>query len=861
MKTFLPAVSRPLTSAAGDGYAEAAAALNDELTRRVRGEVRFDPGTLALYATDASNYRQVPIGVVVPRDREDVLAALEVCREHSAPILARGAGTSLAGQCCNVAVVLDCSKHVNRVLEIDPERRLARVEPGVILDDLRRDAEKHGLTFGPDPATHRSCTLGGMIGNNSCGVHSVMAGKTDENVEKLEVITSDGLILTAGRTTDVERREIAAAGGRRGDLYERLAALRDRHAAAIRSRFPDIPRRVSGYNLPALLPENGFDVGRSLVGSEGTCAFLLEATLRLIWSPPARSLVVLGFEDVYDAADRVPEILEHGPIGFEGFDDGLVAAERKANLFPDALDQLPPGRGWLLVEFGAEEMGGALSEARRLIARMGSGGRRGSVSSRLVEDAEEQRRMWRVRESGLGATSHAPGEPLTWEGWEDSAVHPAKLGAYLRDLRSLLTRHGYGGHFYGHFGQACVHTRTDFDLESAAGIRKYRAFVSEAADLVVSYGGSISGEHGDGQARAELLPKMYGDDLVGAFREFKTIWDPEGRMNPGKLGDPRLLDSDLRLGTGYAPLRPETMFSYAADGGDFSRAMLRCVGVGLCRRTVGGTMCPSYRATREEKHSTRGRARLLFEMLRGETIRGGWRDENVREALDLCLSCKGCKGDCPAEVDMATYKAEFLNRYYQGRLRPRSAYALGLVHRWAPIGGALPRLANFLTQTPIVASLARSIAGIAPERRIPRFARHSFRSGFTPRPSGRGSRGPVLLWPDTFNDFFHPETARAAAEVLEAAGFDVRLPSRRACCGRPLYDQGMLGLARELLEDVLDVLREEIRDRTPVVVLEPSCAAVFQDELPNLFPGRPDAIALSSSTVLFAEFLEREAPG
>ncbi|MEO8191366.1 MAG: FAD-binding and (Fe-S)-binding domain-containing protein [Acidobacteriota bacterium] len=867
MKSFVPAVSRPLTSAAADGYAEAAAALNDELNRRVRGEVRFDSGTLALYATDASNYRQVPIGVVVPRDREDVLAALAVCREHSAPILARGAGTSLAGQCCNVAVVLDCSKHFNRVLEIDPVRRLARVEPGAILDDLRRDAEKHGLTFGPDPATHRSCTLGGMIGNNACGVHSVMAGKTDENVEALEVITSDGLILTAGKTTDTERRDIAAAGGRRADLYARLAALRDRHAAAIRARFPDIPRRVSGYNLPALLPENGFDVGRSLVGSEGTCAFLLEATLRLIWSPPARSLLVLGFEDIYAAADRVPEILEHGPIGFEGFDDGLVAAERKANLFPDALDQLPPGRGWLLVEFGAEEMGDALSQARRLIARMGSGAGAGAgagnVSWRLVEDAEEQRRMWRVRESGLGATSHAPGEPLTWEGWEDSAVHPARLGAYLRDLRALLTRHGYGGHFYGHFGQACVHTRTDFDLESAAGIRKYRAFVSEAADLVVSYGGSISGEHGDGQARAELLPKMYGDDLVAAFREFKTIWDPEGRMNPGKLGDPRPLDSDLRLGTAYSPLRPATMFSYAKDGGDFSRAMLRCVGVGLCRRTTGGTMCPSYRATREEKHSTRGRARLLFEMLRGETIRGGWQDENVREALDLCLSCKGCRGDCPAEVDMATYKSEFLHRYYEGRVRPRSAYALGLIHRWAPIGGAVPRLANFLTQTPFISSLSKRLAGIARERSIPRFAPASFRSGFreaAPR-LGAAVRGPVVLWPDTFNDFFHPGTARAAAEVLTAAGFEVRLPSRRACCGRPLYDSGMLGLARELLTDVLDVLRAEIRHGVPVVALEPSCAAVFQDEVLGLFPDDPDARRLASQTFSFAGFLEREMPG
>jgi FAD/FMN-containing dehydrogenase/Fe-S oxidoreductase len=843
------------------------AALEQELRRSVRGEVRFDDGTRALYATDSSNYRQVPIGVVFPCDTHDALEALDVCRRHGAPVLPRGAGTSLAGQSCNVAVVLDCSKHLSKVLEIDPVRRLARVEPGVVLDDLRRQAEAHHLTFGPDPATHRVCTLGGMIGNNSCGVHSVMAGKTEDNVLALEVVTAEGVRFTAERTPPDALARILAEPGPRADIYRALAALRDRHADEIRRRFPDIPRRVSGYNLPALLPENGFDLARALVGSEGTCAFLLEATVKLVESPPGRCVVAVGFEDIYAAADRVVSILPYGPIGLEGFDDGLVEAERRAGLYPDSLALLPDGRGWLLVELGGPTPREAEESARRFAAEIAHGSRAGAVSARVFPSAADQHRLWRIREAGLGATSHAPGEPLTWEGWEDSAVHPRDLGRYLRDLRALLTKHRFGGHFYGHFGQACVHTRTNFDLQSAEGIRRYRAFVSEAADLVVSYGGSLSGEHGDGQSRAELLPKMYGETLVGAFREFKRIFDPRGRMNPGKVVDARPLDADLRLGAAYAPSRPATHFAYAEDGGDFSRAMLRCVGVGNCRKNEGGTMCPSWRATGEEAHSTRGRARLLFEMLRGETISGGWRDERVRDALDLCLSCKGCKGECPAGVDMATYKAEFLSHYYEGRLRPRSAYALNLIPLWAPVAAKAPRIANFFTQTPGIAAVAKWAAGISPKRAIPKLARRSFRSLFnsdhpiTGSPDHPiGAKRRVLLWPDTFSNFFQPRVAVAAATVLAAAGFSVTLPPPGLCCGRPFYDAGLLDLAREFLGRILEGLRDEIRAGTPLVVLEPSCASVFRDELLGLFPGDPDARRLASQTRLFSEFLEAEAP-
>jgi FAD/FMN-containing dehydrogenase/Fe-S oxidoreductase len=838
--------------------------LETALKRAIRGEVRFDSGSRALYATDSSNYRQVPIGVVVPRDRDDVLETLALCRRFGAPILGRGAGTSLAGQCCNVAVVLDTSKYFNRILEVDPESRTARVEPGAILDDLREAAERHGLTFGPDPATHACCTLGGMIGNNSCGVHSVMAGKTDDNVLGLEVVAGDGTLLTVGRTPDADLERILAEGGRRAEIYSGLRNLRDRYAPLIRARYPAIPRRVSGYSLAHLLPENGFDLARALVGSEGTCAFVLEATLRLVVSPPARVLVVLGYADVYSAADAVPEILTHGPIGLEGFDDGLVGDMDRIGLFPANRRLLPEGRGWLLVEFGAAEASDALAAATRLVGVVAS---RGVVSSRVFDRREEAAQIWQIRQSALGATAHVPGRAMTWEGWEDSAVAPDKLGPYLRDLRTLLDRHGYGGDFYGHFGQGCVHTRTDFELVTPGGIAKYRAFVLEAADLVVGYGGSLSGEHGDGQSRGELLPKMFGPELVGAFREFKAIWDPDGLMNPGKLVDAARLDENLRFAfSGNRTPAAPTEFAYASDSGDFPRALKRCVGVGECRRTKGGTMCPSFMVTREEKHSTRGRARLLDEMIRGSVLTGGWKEEAVRDALDLCLACKGCKSDCPVGVDVATWKAEFLSRYYRDRLRPLAAYSMGLVDRWARLASTAPGLANFVTQSPGLSGAARALAGIARERRLPRFAPQTFRAWFArrPRPAGRATARNArnaILFPDTFTDHFSPEVGRAAVDVLESAGFHVTLPRGPLCCGRPLYDFGMLDAARRRLTKVLAALSPAVAEGAPVVVLEPSCAAVFRDELPELFPGDERAGRLARRTFLLAEFLEREATG
>jgi FAD/FMN-containing dehydrogenase/Fe-S oxidoreductase len=832
-----------------------------ELRSKIRGEVRFDKGSRALYATDASNYRQAPIGVVVPRDKEDVIETMAACRRYGAPVLSRGGGTSLAGQCCNVAVVMDMSQYMRDVLEIDPQAKRGRVLPGCVLDDLRSAAERHHLTFGPDPATHSRNTLGGMLGNNSCGVHAVLAAKegtgarTSDNTHEMEILTYDGLRMRVGATSDTELQEIIRAGGRRGEIYAQLKALRDKYADQIRKRFPRLPRRVSGYNLDELLPENGFNVARALVGTEGTCVAILEATLCLVASPPFRSLVILGYPDVYCAADHVTQILQHGPTALEGFDRLLFDWVKRAGTHPHGIELMPPGGGWLLVEFGGDNQQAADVHARQCMEALKKAEH--PPSMKLFDNKAEEKEIWEIRESGLGSTAWVPGHPDNWPGWEDSAVPPDVLGGYLRDLRKLMSKYGYHASLYGHFGQGCIHCRIGFDLVTANGIRSFHSFVEEAADLVVSYGGSLSGEHGDGQSRAELLPKMFGDEIVQAFREFKAIWDPEWKMNPGKVVDPYPITSNLRLGADYNPREPRTHFKFPADQHTFSRATLRCVGAAKCRQEGGGTMCPSYMVTHEEKHSTRGRARLLFEMLQGKELDDGWKSEAVKDALHLCLSCKGCKGDCPVQVDMATYKAEFLSHYYEGRVRPRQAYVFGLIHWWASLASRMPGLVNFVTQAPVLRDLAKAAAGMAPERTIPAFAPQTFRDWFNQRGALNAGKAQVMLWPDTFNNHFHPEVAQAAVEVLEAAGYQVTIPEKDLCCGRPLYDYGMLDLAERWLLDVLDALRPAIESGVCVVGLEPSCVAVFRDELTNLFPHNQDAIRLSRQSYMLSEFLEK----
>ncbi|HEU5079278.1 MAG TPA: FAD-binding and (Fe-S)-binding domain-containing protein [Opitutaceae bacterium] len=838
--------------------------LQRKLEQAITGEVRFSDGDRALYSTDASNYRMPPIGVVLPRTRQDIIEVVRICREFGAPLLSRGGGTSLAGQCCNHAVVMDLSKYYNRILKVDTPRRLITVETGIVLDKLQIEARKHGLVFGPNPATHDHCTIGGMLGNNSCGINSMLAAlhgngyRTSDNVETLEVLTYDGEILHLGPTSDEAWEAAIRGGGRRGEIYAKLRDLRDRYADEIRGRFPKIPRRVSGYSLDDLLPENGANLARAVVGSEATCVVILSATLRLVPNPKARSLLVLGYPDAFQAGDHVTDIFPFRPIGLEGIDRKLVDSMRKHHLHPEALELLPEGGGWLLVEFGGDSKEDADNKAKRVMEELKK--KPSPPSMKLYDDPQETHDVWEAREAGLGATAFVKGEPDTWEGWEDSAVPPEKVGAYLRELHATFQKHGYDAALYGHYGQGCIHCRANFDLTTAEGLKNFRSFLDDASDLVVRFGGSFSGEHGDGQSRAELLPKLFGPRLIEAFNEFKTIWDPEWKMNPGKVVDPNPILSHLRLGTDYNPARPKTYFSYPEDNGDFSRAVLRCVGVGKCRQDEAGTMCPSYMATREEKHSTRGRSRLLFEMLRGELITDGFHNEDVKDALDLCLACKGCKGDCPVHVDMATYKAEYLAHHYKHHLRPLHAYAFGLIGQWARIGSRMPGLANFFQRAPIFSEAMKGILGVAPERKIPRFAARTFKDWYFSRPAQRRTGAPVILWPDTFNNYYHPEVARAAVDFLERAGWRVIVPRAALCCGRPLYDYGMLDTARSWMLRIIDELRGLIRAGVPMIGLEPSCVATFRDELVNLLPLDEDGKRLSQQTFMLSEFIEKKMP-
>ncbi|MFL6141134.1 MAG: FAD-binding and (Fe-S)-binding domain-containing protein [Labedaea sp.] len=855
------------TAVAGPGLPPVnISALQAALREQVDGEVRFDAGSRAAYSTDASNYRQVPIGVVVPRTVDAAATAVRVCCEHDAPITSRGGGTSLAGQATNVAVVIDWTKYCHRLISVDPQARRCVVEPGIVLDDLNRQLAEYGLEFGPRPSTHSHCALGGMIGNNSCGASAQRAGKTADNVRRLEILTYGGLRCWVGPGEEVT--EALAEDGPRGALYRDLRGLRDRCAHAVREHFPDIPRRVSGYNLDALLPEQGFNVAKLLVGSEGTLVTVLRAELELVPVVEHTAMLVLGYRDIAAAGDAVPFILDNSePIQLEAMDDRLIQFMKQEHLQERSADLLPVGGAWLLVQFGGDSVEDATEQGRRLLAALGLGEDDEQVL--LTGSTEKQRALLKARESGLGATARAPGLPDAWPGWEDSAVAPERLGDYLRDLQRLYGEFGLDRpSLYGHFGQGCVHVRTPFDLTSAPGIRTFRRFVERAADLVTSYGGSLSGEHGDGQARGELLVRMFGPEVVRAFGELKALFDPTNRMNPGKVVAPSAVDEHLRLGAGWRPDEHATHFHYPEDDHSFSRAVLRCVGVGNCRRAApeGGVMCPSYQVTREEEHSTRGRARLLFEMLQGHPdtpLEEGWRSSAVRDALDLCLACKGCRSDCPVGVDMATYKAEFLAHHYQGRLRPMAHYTLGWLPVLARIAAHVPRTVNTLLHMPGLAALGKRLAGIAAERDAPPFATETFQHWWQRTHPGRPDPGDprtVLLWPDTFTNHFHPHVAHAAVDVLEAVGFQVAVPTGPLCCGLTWISTGQLDTAKTVLRRTVDTLRPWIEAGTLVVGLEPSCTAVFRSDATELLPEILDLQRLRSRFVTLAEALLHHAP-
>lgn len=813
------------------------------LTAAVRGEVDFSAAGRALVTMDASNYRRVPAGVVAPRDADDVAAALAVCREAGVPVVPRGGGTSIAGQATGTGVVLDLTRHLRDIVRLDPEARTAVVGPGVVLDRLREAAAVHGLTFGPDPSTHSRCTLGGMIGNNACGSHSVAWGTTADNVRSLDVVTYDGRRLRLGPDW------AGAPDGLREFTHAHLAALRTAYP-------PGLPRRISGYALDALLPERGADVARAYCGSEGTLGVLTEATVRLVPAPAHRALAVLGYPDESAAADAAPGLLAHTPLTLEGMAEDLVRD-------PAARAGLPRGGAWLFAETG----GASAAEARAAATALARAA--DALDTAVVGDPAAQRTLWRIREEAAGTATRMLDGAEAWPGWEDCAVPPARLGSYLRDFRALLARHGLRGTPYGHFGDGCIHVRIDFDLVSPRGVAAFRAFSEEAAALVVAHGGSLSGEHGDGQARAELLPAMYGDELVRLFGTFKDLWDPDGGLNPGILARPARLDENLRFEA--LPAAPvDVAFGYPQDDGDFRRAVRRCVGVATCRTTAPASgpavMCPSYRATGEERHSTRGRARLLHEMLAGEVVTDGWRSTEVRDALDLCLSCKGCRSDCPVGVDMATYKAEFLHHHYAGRRRPAAHYSMGRLPQWLRLAGPVAPLVDALARVGPLAALAKRLAGIAPERELPRLARRSFTALARERARGRtrvlAPGRYTVLWPDTFTDRLDPAVGTAALRVLADAGIEAVLPPGRVCCGLTYVSTGQLDRARAVMRRTLDTVEPLLDLDAPVTVLEPSCAAALRTDLPELLGDDPRAARLASRVRTFAQTLaEHAAPG
>lgn len=844
------------------------AAFAGSISSGIEGEIDFSDAGRALYTSDASNYRQVPLGIVYPRSIEDIKRVVAQARTAGKPVLMRGGGTSQNGQCVNEAVVLDCSRFLTTVKSIDQEAGIADIEPGVVCDQLKQAAEPFGLTFGPDPATHSRCTLGGMIGNNSCGPHSMLAGKTVENVLELDILTVDGEQFSVGPTSDEELAELVRRNDRQGQIYRELKALVDEYGDLIREKFPSIKRRVSGFNLDQLLPENGFNVARALVGTEGTCVSILGARVSLVANPVCRQLLVLGFEDIFTAGDCVQNILPFKPIAMEGLDWAIVGGliERKLRLEEVAL--LPPGKAWIMMELAAADeatLAQQVAEFNIAMEKLPE-----VLECKPFSEARHVAQIWSIREQGASATAISldPEEPDPIVGWEDTAVDPLQLGDYLRDFHKLVERYGYRTSLYGHFGDGCIHARITFDTRSEEGIRQWRDFSREIAETVVRYGGSLSGEHGDGQAKAEFLPIMYGDQLVTAFERFKAVWDPGNLMNPGKVVSPYRMDENLRLGPDYDTPVVETTMRFVDDAGGIGRSLERCVGMGKCRAHEGA-MCPTYQASREERYSTRGRAHLLHELMRGEVIQQGWDDPDVEDSLAHCLSCKACKTSCPTQVDIASYKSEFMSRHYQGKKRPLSHSVFGKIGDRLPLMARFPRLINVALSLPLLGGAIRRAVGVDPQRSLPRLAVKSFRRQFTrlhdELPSYSGSHfhwfgqqdaPKVVLWADSFNGHYRPQVLEAALKVLCRQDLSVGVAQKHFCCGRPLYEYGLLDDARDRLTNILDNFYPHLPADASIVVLEPACLSVFKDELLSLLGDDPRAVDLASRVCTLADCLQ-----
>ncbi|MCX0246647.1 FAD-binding and (Fe-S)-binding domain-containing protein [Streptomyces drozdowiczii] len=806
----------------------------DALRGKLGDLVDASATTRAVYSTDASNYRIVPGTVLMPRSKEDVIAAVRIAREHGVPVTVRGGGTSCAGNAVGPGLVIDFSRSMNRVLSVDPDTSTAVVEPGAVLSALQKKALPHGLRFGPDPSTATRCTIGGMIGNNACGPHGLSYGRTADNVVSMTWLTGTGEVITAGSGPEA----LHAVPG--------LDAFVAEHLAVLRTEFGRFGRQISGYSLEHLLPENGRNLAAALTGTEGSCGVLLEATVRLVPQAPAPALAVLGYADMATAADDVPHLLPFRPLALEGLDAQLVDVVRRAH-GDAAVPALPGGGGWLIAEVGGATSAEAVASARALVAASHA------ADSVVLPAGPEATRLWQIRADGAGLAGRTADGKQAWPGWEDSAVPPERLGDYLRGLQALMAEKGLSGLAYGHFGDGCVHARIDFPLDAGGG--PMRDFLERAAALAAEQGGSLSGEHGDGRARSELLPTMYGPEALRAMEAFKALLDPDDVMNPGVVVRPAPLDADLRR-PGARRLRATDGFAFAHDGGDVTDAVHRCVGVGKCRadlRGQGGFMCPSYTATRDEKDSTRGRARALQEMLNGGFVSAGWSSPEVHEALDLCLSCKACANDCPTGIDMAAFKSEALHQTYKGRRRPLSHYTLGRLPQWLRLLAPVAPLVNLAGRVPVLRRTMMTLMGADPRRSLPPLPAKPFRWGGAAASRADGPK--VLLWVDSFSDALAPDIPRDAVEVLTAAGCDVEIAAPGACCGLTLISTGQLTAAKAKLRATVDLLLPHVRAGRTVIGIEPSCTATLRSDLVELLPDDPGAVELAGAVRTVAEFL------
>ena len=828
--------------------------LVQDLQRRLQGEVRFDQYSRVLYSTDASIYQMEPLGVVLPRNAEDVAAVLELAAREGMAILPRGGGTSLAGQAVNRAVVLDFTKYMNRVLEINPEESWVRTEPGITLDELNHHLQPYGLHFAPDPTTSNRATVGGAIGNNSCGTHSILYGKTSDHVLEVDALLSNGAPALFKALSPSQLQQKLSLDGLEGDIYRGVVQLVEAHRQEILERYPRILRRVSGYNLDHLARGEPFDLARLIVGSEGTLATVTAAKLKVVPLPSMKGLAVLHFRHLIEAMEATVAVLDHHPAAAELMDRMIIDAARRSTGFASLASMVQEDPAAILVvEFFGEslqELEGRLDALEKDMAQRGLG----YATLKLV-DPEAQSRVWALRRAGLGLLMGRRGDVKPLPFVEDTAVAPEHLPSYIQRFDQLVRDQGTTAAYYGHASVGCLHVRPLINLKEQEGLDRMISIARDVSDLVLEFGGALSGEHGDGIVRGVWNERMFGTRLYNAFREVKRLFDPKGIMNPGKIVDCPPMMENLRFGPGYRPLPIKTILDFSQDS-EFSGAVELCNGVGACRKTLNGTMCPSYIATREEEHSTRGRANALRAVLSGQLPPEEFTSHRMYDVLDLCLACKACKSECPSGVDMAKLKAEFLHHYHQAHgtpLRTRLFAHVAAVNR---LGARLRPLSTWGMRLPLFRWALDRLLGIDRRRPLPRVARLTFEEWFMSRrqPTSVATKGSVVFFSDTFTNYHLPQVGKAVVEVLEALGYQVILP-QRPCCGRTMISQGLLEDARAYARRNVDALYPYVEQGMKVIGCEPSCLLTLRDDYLDLLPGDTEARAVAKSALLLEEFL------